>query len=576
MSLSRRPRVERESFDRLKKQLCFIGFAESELLRLQPSLEATANRWECVHYRSTDDALKAMRETPYDVMIANLSPDGLHDAAFLQNAAIAHPRMIRLVLGDVADREMVVGCMGAAHQFISKPWKPPELISIIERSLALDSWLSSDSLRLFIPRLGTLPGLPSTYFEVLKKAESPNCTVESIADVIARDPSLTARLLQMVNSPASGLKEKITSPADAVSMMGIDAVKSLVLCLQLFSQTSPADAAGLSLDRLWHHSFMVAKTAAKVVLRCIASERMASEAYTAGLLHNIGQIVMATNLSGEYSAVVLYARENKCTLQDAEIKLLGVTSNQVGAYLLGVWGMPLAVLESTALHLNPSSVQPPEFSLLTAVHVANVLAWDEDSGDLKFQLPKLDSDYLRTMEMPRKPDAWRKFLAEGPSQEKIQAPRPAPTLVEPPPPVRAKPIKVKDEAETRPSNKPSFFFIGLIVLAVLGLVAKNRYFPGHASEAGDNTEPKPAGSNSANPAPDAPAAQQRKPAEPDPVDFDMIKLQGIIYMRRNPVALVNGKTVAPGDMLGAVKIVSMTTNSVVMSCKGVQKTFFLK
>jgi HD-like signal output (HDOD) protein len=179
--------------------------------------------------------------------------------------------------------------------------------------------------------LGKLPGLPATYFEVIKKAESPDSSVEAIAEVIARDPALTARLLQMVNSPACGLAEKITSPGDAVSMLGVETVKSLVLCLQLFAQSAPAEGASLSLDQLWHDSFLVAKLAAKVVLRCIGSERMASEAYTAGLLHNIGQIVLATNLSREYSSVVETARSLKCPLQEAELKLMGVTSNQVGA-----------------------------------------------------------------------------------------------------------------------------------------------------------------------------------------------------------------------------------------------------
>ena len=108
--------------------------------------------------------------------------------------------------------------------------------------------------------MGKLPGLPATYFEVLKKAESPNATVESIAEVIARDPALTARLLQMVNSPACGISKKITSPNDAVSRLGLETVNRLVLCLQLFARSDPVEGASISLDQLWHHSCDIGQT----------------------------------------------------------------------------------------------------------------------------------------------------------------------------------------------------------------------------------------------------------------------------------------------------------------------------
>jgi DNA-binding NarL/FixJ family response regulator len=258
----------------MKKQVCFAGFAARELATLQSSLASLSETWNCVYAPDADSAVAALAATPFDAVVANVGLGGIKDSEFLHQAAVLHPRTLRFALGDVADQEHIVGSMGAAHQFISKPWKPAELISIIDRSLALDGWLASDKLRSFVPRLGKLPGLPATYFEVIKKAESPTSSIESIAEVIARDPSLTARLLQMVNSPACGLTEKTTNPAEAVSMLGVETVKSIVLCLQLFARSAPVEASGLSLDQLWHHGFRVAKLSSKIVLRCIGSERM--------------------------------------------------------------------------------------------------------------------------------------------------------------------------------------------------------------------------------------------------------------------------------------------------------------
>jgi HD-like signal output (HDOD) protein len=555
-----RPPWNKETASQMKKQICFAGFGALELEALQPSLAALGGAWDCVFSPDAASALDALAATPFDAAVANLTPGGITDAELLQQAAIRHPRTLRFVLGDVVDRELIVNCMGAAHQFISRPWKPRELVAIIERSLALDAWLSNDKLRAFVPRLGKLPGLPSTYFEVLKRAESPHSSVESISEVIAHDPTLTARLLQMVNSPACGLTKKITSPSEAVSRLGLDTVKSLVLCLQLFAQSAPVAGASISLEQLWHHSFSVAKLASKIVLQCIASEGMASDAYTAGLLHNIGQIVLATNLSKEYSAVVQEAKKRKCPVQQVESEQLGVTSNQVGSYLLGVWGMPLPLVEATALHLAPGSATTIEFSLVTVVHVANVLAYESHGPVNGLVMPELDSDYLATLELPKKTDAWRKVLAAAPSNgntEIFTAPR-----VATPAPRRT--------AAAFPVKKLCVVLGWAAALGAAAVVLKeNSALISHAisSSLASGTAAEP-----------APATKETEGTKTPQVasPFDSMQLQSILYSAGHHVALINGKALEVGDHIGDVKVVSIEPSKVVLVCKGDLKTLSLK
>jgi HD-like signal output (HDOD) protein len=544
----------------MKKQICFAGFGELELDALQPSLAALGGAWDCVFSPDAASALDAMAATPFDATVANLTPGGMNDAELLQQAAIRHPRTLRFVLGDVADRELVVNCMGAAHQFISRPWKPRELVSIIERSLALDSWLSNDKLRAFVPRLGKLPGLPATYFEVLKRAESPHSTVDGIAEVIAHDPTLTARLLQMVNSPACGLNKKITSPSEAVSRLGLDTVKSLVLCLQLFAQSAPVTGASFSLEQLWHHSFSVAKLSAQIVLHCIASEGMASEAYTAGLLHNIGQIVLATNLSKEYSAVVEATRKRKCLLQEVEQEQLGVTSNQVGAYLLGLWGMPLPLVEATALHLSPGSASSIEFSLVTVVHVANVLAYEGHGPVNGLPLPELDSKYLTALELPKKTDAWRKLLASNPSNA---------SNVENHTTYRASSRPPPQKTRAFPTKK---ILVGLAIaaLVIAAVALKDNAIQVAHTVSSSLTSASTADHSSAT------GGTEGAKVSADGSPFDSIQLQTILYSPGHKVALINGKALEVGDRIDDVKVVSIEASKVVLACKGDLKTFKLK
>ena len=540
----------------MKKQICFAGFGEVELEALQPSLAALGGSWDCVFSPDAASALDALATSPFDATVANLTPGGINDAELLQQAAVRHPRTLRFVLGDVVDRELIVNCMGAAHQFISRPWKPRELVSIIERSLALDAWLSNDKLRAFVPRLGKLPGLPATYFEVLKRAESPHSSVESISEVIAHDPTLTARLLQMVNSPACGLNKKITSPSEAVSRLGLDTVKSLVLCLQLFAQSGRVAGASFSLEQLWQHSFSVAKLSSKIVLHCIASEGMASEAYTAGLLHNIGQIVLATNLSKEYSAVVQTAKERKCPLQVAESEQLGVTSNQVGAYLLGLWGMPLPLVEATALHLTPGSATSIEFSLVTVVHIANVLAYEDHGPFNGLPQPKLDSDYLATLELPKNTDEWRKLLATAPSNgSQLSANSTQHTS-------SSVPAQKNGLAPVR----KMFIALGIAALGVAGWALEEN---GTFSPSKIQTSNGPAGGSAMAETEGTKTAAVESP-------FESIRLQSILVSAGHRVALINSKALEVGDRIGDVKVVSIEPNKVVLACRGDLRTINLK
>ncbi len=158
----------------MKKQICFAGFAAGELETLQPFVESVS-AWECVFTPDAASALAMLSSRPFDAIVTSLQSGGMNDSELLQSLASEHPRTMRFVLGDVADRELIVNCMGAAHQFISRPWKPKEIITIVEGTLGLDAWLSNDKLRSFIPRLGKLPGLPASYLRNTQEGRVAPC-----------------------------------------------------------------------------------------------------------------------------------------------------------------------------------------------------------------------------------------------------------------------------------------------------------------------------------------------------------------------------------------------------------------
>ncbi len=497
------------------------------------------------------------------------------------------------------------------------------LLSVIQRSLALDAWLSTDELRSITPKLQRLPSLPSTYFEVLKQVESPSASVQNIGDVISRDPAVTARLLQVVNSAAFSLHQKVTDPIDAVSLLGVEMVKSLILCLQVFSQNDSAKRAGLSFDQLWEHSVQVARIAREITLIESRDARLANNAFTAGLLHDVGRIVLASNLPDDYAAVVATARKEGRPYYEAEMTRFGVTHSHVGAYLLGMWGMPAPLVEAAALHHVPTQSFTPEFSVLTAVHVADVLAHEQNPRKDGVPLPTMDLLHLKTLNLEDRPDAWRRALAGEEPAAANQKPKMASAPAKNADPIPAPKIAAPQPAAARQGNWFGWLLIPTTaVLAVAGIwlylqsSGSNSALPVQARTLSDSApaaapatvppaaapatpaapehvsappQPEPAPTHAAvavatpapTPAPEAPAAPPVTNAAPPVVvaaatPFDSVKLQAIFYRSANPVVLINGKPLGNGDHINGLEVVSIDRSSVTLSSGSVQRVYHLK
>jgi HD-like signal output (HDOD) protein/CheY-like chemotaxis protein len=624
----------------MKKSLCFAGFGADELASLQQAMAGISGRWDCTFVADAAGALEAMSGKPFDAIVATMQMNGMNGAELLQRAGELHQGALRFVVGDLADQELILNCIGGTHQFISRPYKPQELISIIQRSFALDACLSSDQLRAIAHKLGRLPTLPSTYFEVLKRVESRDASAESVAEVIARDPAATARVLQVVNSAAFALAQKVSDPAQAVLLLGLDTVKSLVLCLQVFNRVERAKNAGFSLEQLWDHSSTVAKYARDIALHQSLDPRMGNDAFTAGLLHDVGRIVLASNMAKEYGAVVVAARQKSCPLHEEELVQLGVTHAQVGAYLLGLWGMPASLVEAAALHHVPGQASSPEFSLLTAVHAANVFAHENDKPDAGLPLPQLDTEYLTLLSLDHKVPVWRKVISGAASTgdtERVSRPAPqtAPaqrsaaksgfpklTPAAKPSSAPAKPAAVPEKRAaatatgSRRSRLQRVLAPAVAAVLVVGAVAWLKARSG----SGDNLpvrartpDTTPAADSKSAPetaapaqadvlaapkldaaavntsARSAPVAATDSPAvsfangkpvgsslHPVAMGLDSVKVQGIFYSANQPVVIINGKPLGVGDHLGDVQVVSISPTSVVLSSNGQKKVIKVK
>ena len=558
----------------MKKHICFAGFADSEIRTLRA---AAANPlWECHFVADASAALALLSEHPLDALVANLTLPGKTGADLLREARESHPQILGFIVGGGRDQAHIINSIGGPHQFIRRPFDAAKLAATLKHGLSLDTWLATEGLHKLVPRLRRLPSLPSTYFNLLRELESDSVTTQNIGAIIARDPVVTARLLQMVNSAAFSPAQKVTDPADAVAVLGIETLKSLVLGLQVFSQADEARKAGLSLEILWEHSLLVAKYARLITLKQTGDSRFAGDAFTAGLLHDVGRIVIASNLPAEYAAVIQRARESGRPLHEEEDELLGVSHAQVGAYLLGLWGMPTEFVEAAAGHHAPSRKSfACEFSLLGAVHAANVFAHASGGQTDGLCLPQIDLDYFEALHLGDQLALWQEActgekppvaLPQSQIPETVSAPlaNPGPVLIQPP----ARPLQI--------------WMAVLLLLLLTGLLAW--YFQARSVPPANNIAANPVTNGPAVPPPAAPvkAAPPASvapilipaPASPPPPSaFSQIRVQGILYQASHPLAIINGQTLGIGDRINDVQVLAIDPHSVTLEQNGERKVF---
>jgi HD-like signal output (HDOD) protein len=605
----------------VRKRILFVDDESSWLNQLRDAFRGQESEWEMSFVDGGTAALAAMEQRSYDVIITDMQMPGMTGAQLLNEVGRRQPKTVRFILADSTDKDLVMKCVLGSHQFLTKPCEPDLLKDRIHRALVLDQWLGNDSLKSLVSRIRTFPSIPSLYFEVLKELNSPNASAQRVGEIIARDLAMTTKLLQMINSAFFGLARQITDPTEAVTILGFETVKSLVLCIQVFAQFDKVKPTYFSIDRLWRHSTAVALASRNIAQVEGADAEEQEEAYMAGLLHDLGKLVLVSNFGDQYDGAQTLARKNQLPLWDVERDLFGAAHSDIGAYLLGLWGLPLGVAEAAALHHAPLRQDEQRFNSLTAVHAANVLIQSEKPEPDGFVLPTLDTAYLAKLNLAERVPVWSECLTGKPLRKPAPKTEPAaPAQAKPAAQTTRAPVPAAATAEknTAPAPAPeeaellaepkSWWVPVLTALAAIILVwilwpksePSTANVPSPSNELVDTTtevaeppavstpgvaatEPQPVAAPAPAP-PTEPAIKtnaepavvsQSAPAKPvvaaqDP--FAQFKVQSILFQTNNPLVMINGKVLKPKQTLGEATVVAIYPRSVTLQIGAEKKT----
>jgi HD-like signal output (HDOD) protein len=386
-------------------RLLFVDDDAHLLDGIKRALRPMRHEWQMAFVTSGEEALATLEQAPFDVVVSDMRMPSMDGARLLNEVQRRYPQIIRIVLSGHSDREMIYHSIGASHQYLAKPCEVDRLKATIQRACALRELLKNESLRGLVAGMQTLPSLPHLFHAIKKEAESATSSLTTIGNIIAKDMGMTAKVLQLVNSAYFGLNGTVSTVEQTVTLLGLDTIQALVLTVHVFGQIPKTmGRARFQIDRLWAESLATGTLARALAKAENASPLESEQAYTAGLLHDAGMLVLAANVPDRYDAILRVASEEGIPVWEAERREFGATHADVGAYLLGLWGLGDPIVEAVAFHHHPSDCIGKTFSPLTAVHVANVLQQElsqRATGD------EIDPTYLEALHMTDRLPRWR-------------------------------------------------------------------------------------------------------------------------------------------------------------------------
>ena len=252
-----------------------------------------------------------------------------------------------------------------------------------------------------------LPTLPTVITQLISLIDNPKTSARNVSQLISTDQALTAKILKLANSAFYGFPREIATVQHAVVVLGFETVKNLGLSVSVLERFSGADAAtgGDEFDRqkFWEHSISCG-----VAARLLAGKlryRMPGEAFAAGILHDIGRLILSQYFPVEFAEILLLMREESLYIGHAEEQVLGVTHAEVGSWLAERWNLPDQLEQSIAMHHAPGRIKGPA-ELPSLIHLADFLCRREKIGDGGGEkLPNLDPAALRAFGIHEEPVA---------------------------------------------------------------------------------------------------------------------------------------------------------------------------
>lgn len=385
-------------------RILFVDDEPHVLDGLRDGLRPNRSRWEMSFALGADQALKEFERDPHDVVVSDMGMPGMDGAQLLEQIRRRRPLTGRIVLGDQMDGAATVRSASFAHRVLLKPCDRVALEHAIEAGVRLSVAAFHPTMKALVAGTMRLPSPPTTYLALSEVMKNPDASVEAIAAVLERDAAMTAQVLRIVNSPLFGVRREVARVPQAITMLGREIVKSLVLGVDVFRSFKQLPAgARLAIETHHDHSLLVARIA-----QIVAGKALGSEAFTVGMLHDVGNLLVATTTPDTQMDIQEAAADRQLPPYIVEKETWGTTHAELGAHLLSLWGLPYSVVQAVSDHHDPPPYLPRSPQLASIVYVADALA-HELAGSL---VPRFDPLRIFALGLHGRIDDWRREVLD--------------------------------------------------------------------------------------------------------------------------------------------------------------------
>lgn len=338
-------------------------------------VEGSDLNWEFVRLDSKEGLLLQLENNAIDAVVLPCSMRAMVDIEFMAKIAQKYPKVVRVFLGaEFWNAGFKAKAAEAAHKLYPTRISIAQVCEELEYRIKLVKLINRSSLQAYIGTVGCVPSPPSMYRNLTEAVNSDIADLAVISSIVEQDPAVVAQIMRQVNSAFFGFNRQISDLKEAISLLGVRNLRSMVLSSQLnkqFSQSKEWDS--FSFEQVGQRSLLVGRLAQALCRRAGASKAMQDQAFLAGLLHDLGILILASHDPEQYKKLINYAVKKQKPIYLVEKAALGFFHGEVAAALLALWNLPPQVVEAVMLHHVPHLSLDKEFTALTAVHVADAM-----------------------------------------------------------------------------------------------------------------------------------------------------------------------------------------------------------
>lgn len=584
---------------------------------LQDAKQALGEGWETTTASTDAEVLAQLEQGSFDALLVDFNLSSPDASELVNQAYEKRPETLQFLLAYEADLALIAAKVLGPHELLPKPLEP-SFKARIEEAISASS--SGQAASEPAPKAESAPALPPIYAEVLKALDTPGVTSKQVGALVGSDKILLAEVLGLARSAYLGLPGNLNEPVAAVEALGLDAMRALIMALKFLAEHSQNRPGYLALEQIWQHSKNVARIARDLVLFETKDRTLATQAFAAGLLHDLGKVVLAANFDDLYGRVHSLARKQPVALWDVEKEMFGANHGEIGACLIGMWNLPGPIVEAAAMHHEPPLGEQEQFTPLAAVHIANVLEHEMNASDDLRVAPVISTPFVNELGLLARLPVWRATLANGAAANGSAAAGSDKAAN------AGKRSSASNRKRPEPEESGSFldfwhrpWVYGSIALGVLLLmalllrprptldesvpvyartpaasaapaVAPQNSIPEPAIAVAPEETTEPAVAEAPTPSDKASVAEVSVEPQPAPVTNSPVispvarqqeaapdfRLNGIIYSAMRPSALINGETVYVGERVNGASVLEIRQNGVTLLINGQRKTLTVR